>query len=141
MSAPNSGAKLALKRLEVALLHRYKPDLFVFESEAMRRLAVDGRGVPASRTIVVHTGVDAGHFRLLPEFANVAYRRFDTPANRRIVVYMGHLHEGKGCGYCYELSRTRCTALVAAMYTRYCSAVGQGKARHSIRRSRASVTS
>ena len=36
--------KLPLKRLEVALT-RAKPDLFVFESEAMREAAVRGRGI------------------------------------------------------------------------------------------------
>ncbi len=96
MSSENRGLKLLLKKLEVAILHSSKPDLFVFESEAMRRLAVRGRGINAASTDIVHTGVDARKFRPMPEVASLAHERFAIPRNRRIVVYMGHLHERKG---------------------------------------------
>src|SRR5690348_15813082 len=45
MSSANGGMKLVAKRLEVALLRRSKPDHFIFESEAMRSLGVNGRGL------------------------------------------------------------------------------------------------
>ncbi len=52
MSSLNQGLKLLAKRLEVALFRRDRPDLFLFESEAMRDLAVKGRGLPRSATDV-----------------------------------------------------------------------------------------
>ena len=96
MSSINSGLKLLLKRLEVRLLRRHRPDLFILESEAMRQMAVCGRGIPAADTAVVHTGVDAGKFRPLPDAVGLMHARFGIPRNRRVVVYMGHLHERKG---------------------------------------------
>lgn len=95
MSSANSGLKLLAKRLEVAL-HRSKPELFIFESEAMRTLAVQGRGIPRSVTAIVPTGVDATAFRPNPDAEDVVYTRFDIPRTRRVIVYMGHLHERKG---------------------------------------------
>jgi glycosyltransferase involved in cell wall biosynthesis len=96
MSSINSGLKLLLKRLEVRLLRRHRPNLFIFESEAMRHMAVCGRGIPAADTAVVHTGVDADKFRPLPDAVGLMHARFGIPQNRRVVVYMGHLHERKG---------------------------------------------
>ncbi len=96
MSSENRGLKLALKRLEVALVRREKPDFFIFESEAMRRLGVMGRGLAESSTSVVHTGVDTGMFRPMPESAGLVYERFAIPSRRRVVVYMGHLDQRKG---------------------------------------------
>ena len=96
MSSTNSGIKLLVKRLEVQYLHRNRPDQFIFESEAMRRMAVYGRGVAATDTAVVYTGVDALKFRPIGESATTAHDRFGIPSDRRIVVYMGHLHERKG---------------------------------------------
>lgn len=96
MSSPNRGLKLALKRLEVAFLRRAKPNWFIFESEAMRLLGVYGRGLAHDNTAVVHTGVDEQRFQLRPEASRLVYRRFAIPEERRIVVYMGHLHRRKG---------------------------------------------
>lgn len=96
MSSMNRGLKLLAKRLEVALLRRDRPDLFIFESQAMRALAVGGRGLPRSATDVIPTGVDEKRFHPLPERASVVRERFAIPAERRIFVYMGHLHERKG---------------------------------------------
>lgn len=95
-SATNRGVKLALKRLEVALLRPSKPDHFIFESEAMWRLGVYGRGLSATKTSIVRTGVDANEFRPASGSIDLVYSRFGIPKNRRIVVYMGHLHERKG---------------------------------------------
>lgn len=96
MSSLNRGLKLLLKRLEVALLRRAKPDYFIFESRAMQKYAVQGRGIAAGRTAVVPTGVDASKFRLEPTQARLVHERFSIPSQRRVIVYMGHLHERKG---------------------------------------------
>jgi glycosyltransferase involved in cell wall biosynthesis len=96
MSSANGGIKLVAKRLEVALLRRTKPDHFIFESEAMRSLAINGRGLSAALTSIVHTGVNDREFRPVAAAKELVYERFGIPADRRIVVYMGHLHERKG---------------------------------------------
>ena len=96
MSSLNHGVKLLLKRLEVALVRRAKPDYFVFESRAMQDYAVRGRGISAERTRVVHTGVDAEKFRPDANSASLVYQRFNIPSHRRVIVYMGHLHRRKG---------------------------------------------
>ena len=84
--------KWPLKRLQVALT-RSKPDLFIFESEAMRQRAVLGRGIAESCTAIVRTGVDVTRFRPVP---SQVHERFSIPAHRKIIVFMGHLHERKG---------------------------------------------
>jgi glycosyltransferase involved in cell wall biosynthesis len=96
MSGENRGVKLLMKRVEVSVLRRSKPDLFIFESEAMRKLAVRGRGIAARSTAVVHTGVDEQKFTPLPGVSTRAHERLGIPANRHIVVYMGHLSKRKG---------------------------------------------
>ena len=95
MSSLNSGVKLLLKRLEVAL-RRSRPDNFIFESRAMQRFAVEGRGLPARQTTVIYTGVDAGKFTPEPAGATSVHERFGIPRERRVIVYMGHLHARKG---------------------------------------------
>jgi glycosyltransferase involved in cell wall biosynthesis len=96
MSSINHGLKLLLKRLEVRLLRGARPEYFIFESRAMQDFAVNGRGVPALSTTVVHTGVDAEKFQFLPHAASLVYQRFAIPLDRKIIVYMGHLHQRKG---------------------------------------------
>jgi glycosyltransferase involved in cell wall biosynthesis len=96
--------KYPLKRLEVAL-RRSKPDLFLFESYAMQRLAVRGRGISEASTAVVRTGVDPDRFRPMPELRHLVYEAFNIPRHRRIIVFMGHLHERKGV---HVLLRTAC---------------------------------
>jgi glycosyltransferase involved in cell wall biosynthesis len=96
MSSLNSGVKLLLKRLEVALLRRARPNYFIFESRAMQKYAVSGRGIDEGATAVVPTGVDAMKFQRDPSQAALVYERFDIPSGRRVIVYMGHLHERKG---------------------------------------------
>ncbi len=95
MSSVNSGLKLLLKRLELRLRWPAQPDLYVLESEAMRQTATDGRGIPVARTAVVPTGVDVDVFRPLPTRERVR-EKFSIPHDRRIVVFMGHLHRRKG---------------------------------------------
>lgn len=96
MSSINRGLKLAAKRAEVAWLRPNKPDHFIFESEAMRQLAVNGRGVAAAATTVAPSGVDITDFQSASTPTRVAHERFGIPESRRIIVYMGHLHRRKG---------------------------------------------
>ncbi|HEX7049656.1 MAG TPA: glycosyltransferase family 4 protein [Longimicrobiales bacterium] len=94
MSSINHGIRLLAKRVQFAIT-RYKPDLFIFESEAMRETAVAGRGVPHSATRVVYNGVDEKRFRPA-EDRSYAYDLFGIPADRKIVYYSGHMEERKG---------------------------------------------
>jgi glycosyltransferase involved in cell wall biosynthesis len=96
ISSPNRGLWLAAKRLEVALIRRSKPNHFVFESEAMRSLGIQGRGIPAATTSIIRTGVNADEFHPKAADRHIVYSRFAIPVDRRIIVYMGHLHERKG---------------------------------------------
>ena len=95
MSSRNSGVKLLLKKLEVAL-RKTGPDHFIFQSEGMRETAVGGRGIPKARTSVVKTGVNTDRF--LPDVNKKFYAHdcFGIPRDRQIVVYSGHMEKRKG---------------------------------------------
>lgn len=88
--------KLLMKRLEVGLIRRSKPDYYIFESEAMRAFAVGGRGLKKSRTTVIPTGLDTTRFRRRSELESVVRDKFVIPKDRKIIVFMGHMHERKG---------------------------------------------
>lgn len=94
-SSINSGPKLWLKRLQVAL-HREGPDHHVFETEAMRDTGVRGRGIAIERTSVIPLGVDTDQFRPDAAFAGYAYEQFAIPRDRHLVFYSGHFEERKG---------------------------------------------
>lgn len=96
MSSINYGLKRVAKRIEVRLFRPHQPDHYIFESRAMQDLAVRGRGLPATKTSVIPTGVDARRFRPRPEVAGTVRRRFGLPPESKIIVFMGHLHERKG---------------------------------------------
>ena len=95
MSSPNSGVKLLLKKLEVAL-RKTGPDHFIFQSEGMRETAVGGRGIPEARTSVVKTGINTDRF--FPDVSKKFYAHdcFDIPKDRKIVVFSGHMEKRKG---------------------------------------------
>lgn len=95
ISEVNHGIKLALKRIEVALT-RSKPDLFIFESDAMRQYAVQGRGIKSEHTCVIPTGVDTDRFS--PNGTSKAYieGEFSIPVSKKIAFYSGHMEERKG---------------------------------------------
>lgn len=96
MSSINRGPRLWLKRLQVAL-DVQGPDLYVFESEAMRATATHGRGIPKRRTAVVHLGVDTDSFRPpTSPFDHYAHRELGIPTGRRIIYYSGHMEPRKG---------------------------------------------
>lgn len=94
MSSVNHGFRLLAKRIQVALTPG-KPDLFIFESEAMRETAVDGRGVPKSMTRVVYNGVDEKKFKPV-ENKGYVYDLFNIPGDRKVIFYSGHMEERKG---------------------------------------------
>jgi glycosyltransferase involved in cell wall biosynthesis len=96
MSSIRGLPKLLLKRIECRIRRRSSPSWYIFESEAMRRTAVYGRGVPRARTSIVRTGVDVEEFKPSNNLSSVVHDRFSIPFSRKIVVYMGHLHERKG---------------------------------------------
>lgn len=99
MGAPISGEnrflKLLLKRVEV-FFSKNKPDLFIFESEAMRRFAVYGRGIRFNDTCVIPTGVDTQKFRPNTSSKNYVLNEFSIPENSKIIFYSGHMEERKG---------------------------------------------
>lgn len=92
MSSINRGLKLWAKRLEVAL--RKGPDHYIFESEAMRRRATNGRGIPLRKTSVVPTGVDTCRYRPGSRFD---FSTLGIPGGRKVVFYSGHVSRRKGC--------------------------------------------
>jgi glycosyltransferase involved in cell wall biosynthesis len=95
MSDLNRGLKLELRRMDVAIA-RHGPDHYIFESIAMQRAAIEGRGIPQSRTSVTYLGVDTERFRP-PEHPDwYAHELFAIPKDRRIIYYSGHIGERKG---------------------------------------------
>lgn len=97
MSGLNRGVKLVARRLEVAF-NRSGPDHYVFESKAMQRTAVEGRGIAASRTSVTYLGVDPNVFRpaQIEDAKWYAHDAFQIPRDRRIIYYSGHMEPRKG---------------------------------------------
>lgn len=95
MSSINSGLKLWLKKLDF-WLRSYTPDHFIFESEAMRRTATHGRGVPAKVTSILYLGVDTKKFS--PNYGQDFYthEQVGIPKDKKIVFYSGHMEERKG---------------------------------------------
>ena len=95
ISSKNRGIRLLLKKLDVALSFN-RPDLFIFESEGMRDLAVYGRGIRRAETRVVPTGIDINRFR--PDKSARCYLgdSFDIAERETVVFYSGHMEERKG---------------------------------------------
>lgn len=95
MSSINSGIKLKIKKLE-CLITRNKPDMFIFESEAMRRTATHGRGIAEVATDVIYLGVDTEKFYANYNHESYTYDILRIPGNRKIIFYSGHMEERKG---------------------------------------------
>ncbi len=95
MSSVFGGAKLLLKRLDVAL-RRNGPDHYIFESAGMARTAIFGRGIPRQKTSVVFQGVDVDRFR--PDAADryYVYDELKIDRSRKVFFYSGHMEERKG---------------------------------------------
>ncbi|RYY77033.1 MAG: glycosyltransferase family 1 protein [Gammaproteobacteria bacterium] len=95
MSSINSGIKLMLKKLEYRFT-KNKPDVFIFESEAMRATATHGRGISENATEIIYLGVDIQKF--FPNYNQDTYihKTLGVPENRKIIFYSGHMEERKG---------------------------------------------
>lgn len=95
MSSINYGLKLWVKKAEF-LFRRHKPNHFVFESEAMRRTATHGRGIPHSATSVLYLGVNTTKF--YPNYGKdfYAHEQLGIAKDKKIVFYSGHMEERKG---------------------------------------------
>ncbi len=94
ISSLNSGLKLLLKKIDVAL-SRHAPDHYIFESQGMLETATHGRGITKNKTSIVYLGVDTERFQ--PDANNrYAYDLFDIPDNRKIVFFSGHMEPRKG---------------------------------------------
>lgn len=76
-------------------LRRYKPDHYIFESEAMRETATDGRGLPNRTTSVVPLGIDTTVFKPRRK-RDYAHTAFAIPEDRCLVVYAGQMEPRKG---------------------------------------------
>ncbi len=95
ISSTNSPLKLGIKRcLILAQLNR--PELFIFESEAMRKLATHGRGIPKSETTVIHTGVDIEKWAPYEGAKNYVREQFKIEGHKKVAIYSGHMEERKG---------------------------------------------
>ena len=96
MSSINHGVKLWLKKLEVSLL-KNKPDLFIFQSQGMRKTAVNGRGIPLKRTYVVRSGIDLKNYEPDYDLKNsYAHEIFNIDRNKKLIIYSGHMEHRKG---------------------------------------------
>ena len=101
MSRANSGLVLIAKRMQV-LCTRSRPDHFVFQSRAMQRLAVEGRGIPSSETSVIRTGINIGALPDREARLGYAHAALGVPADRKLVIFSGHVNARKGIGTLIE---------------------------------------
>jgi len=95
MSSINSGLKLSIKKLE-CFLTKNKPDMFVFESEAMRRTATHGRGIAEAATDIIYLGVDTEKFYPNYEKESYTHDKLNISTAQKIIFYSGHMEERKG---------------------------------------------
>jgi len=95
MSSLNTGLKLIIKKLEVAT-KRHGPDHYVFQSTGMRDTAVDGRGIPLSKTSIVKTGIDTAKYAPDDTKKYYAHEHLNIPKDREIIVFTGHMERRKG---------------------------------------------
>ncbi|MDN3638506.1 glycosyltransferase family 4 protein [Simiduia curdlanivorans] len=95
ISSKNGPVKLALKKLLLAF-NKNKPDHFIFESEAMRDLAVNGRGISMKQTSVIPTGIDTSLFKPAKNKSDYLTTEFKIPSDAKVVFYSGHMEERKG---------------------------------------------
>lgn len=95
MSSINGGLKLFLKKLEVST-KRYGPDHYIFQSAGMRDTAINGRGIPPSKTSIVKTGIDTQKYSPDKAKRYYAHQCFNIPTNRKIIVFSGHMERRKG---------------------------------------------
>jgi glycosyltransferase involved in cell wall biosynthesis len=87
------GWKNALKRLQI-VLSRSKVDCVIFESQAMADLGIRFRGIPPRMVKMIYNGVDPSIYR--PEPSTYVYGALNIPADKKIIIYAGHMEPRKG---------------------------------------------
>ena len=97
MSSINTGLKLKLKQLQVALTPN-SPDHYIFESEAMAQSAYLGRGIPKNKVSIVYLGVNTEKFKPANTENFYSHDTFNIVKDRRILFYSGHMETRKGVG-------------------------------------------
>ena len=95
MSSIFSGVPLMLRKVDVRLAPN-SPEHYVFESRAMARTAVRGRGISEDRVSVVYPGVDVEQYSPGVESDDYLARHVDIDPTRKTIVYSGHFEERKG---------------------------------------------
>jgi len=95
MSSINKGIKLLLKKFEVACA-RYQPDHYIFQSEGMRKMATNGRGILLRNTSVVLSGTDTELYQPAESISWYAHDTFGINRQRNIVFFSGNMAERKG---------------------------------------------
>ena len=104
MSSINSGVKLLIKKLQVALTLT-SPDHYIFESVAMAETAFKGRGVPINKVSIVPLGVNISKFTPVSDDLSYAYRVFEIPESQKIIYYSGHMEKRKGVSVLLEAAK------------------------------------
>ena len=114
----NRGVSFPVGRLR-ALKYRYRTDAVVAVSEAVRQQLL-AAGVPASKLVTIHGGVDIDRFR--PGIDGEGVRdEFNIPSGALVIMKVAHVREWKG----YDIF-LRAAAIVAAAEPR-AMFVGIGK--------------
>lgn len=97
ISDPSPPLKLLVKQLQIRTAGRRRVDSLIFESKAMASLAVVGRGCPQSMLDVVYLGIDPSRF-FVTQTKRYVHETFGIDPKKRIVLFVGHVHERKGVG-------------------------------------------
>lgn len=108
ISDPFTGPRLWMRRAGIRLAARSRVDSLVFESRAMARLAVVGRGCPASMLDVVPLGTDMARFPLASQRGYLE-RELGIPASKTVILFSGHTHERKGIGTLLDAAVMLCS--------------------------------
>ena len=95
MSSINTGLKLKLKQLQVALTPN-SPDHYIFESESMAQSAYLGRGIPEYKVSVAYLGANTEKFKPTITENFYAHDTFHIAKDRKILFYSGHMEKRKG---------------------------------------------
>ena len=95
MSSINTGLKLKLKQLQVALTPN-SPDHYIFESEAMAQSAYLGRGIAKDKVSIAYLGVNTDKFKPSRTEDFYSHDTFKIPKDRKILFYSGHMEKRKG---------------------------------------------
>jgi len=85
--------KLLIKRA-LLRLDRHKLNLLIFESHAMAKFAILGRGVSARSVEIVPLGIDTTIFH--PKKNGYLQTSLKIPSDKKVIFYSGHMEHRKG---------------------------------------------